>query len=217
MDSEIWRLIALHPDVGNAQLARRFKRSYSSICGMAATLGLRKSPEYLSSIPASTGMLEAGRAFRFPKGHVPWTAGRKGWKAGGRSAETRFKKGNFPANRDPDFYVPGALRVNAGGYIDMRTSFEPGARGWTALHRVLWEDARGPVPRGFCLRFKDRDSLNVELPNLELISRRDSLLRNTIHNLPPALKSSIQLLGQLKRRIREKQDGRSAQSPVRHA
>ena len=131
--------------------------------------------------------------------------------------ETRFKKGHFPANRDPDFYVIGALRINTDGYIDMRTSFEPGARGWTALHRVLWEDAHGPVRKGFCLRFRDRDSLNVELTNLELISRKDNMLRNTVHNLPAPLVGAINMLGQLKRRIREKQDGRSAQSPVRHA
>src|SRR5260221_13278251 len=71
-DAEMWRLIALHPDMSDAQLARRIGRSVSSVTGMATKLGLHKSREYLSTIPAATGMTEAGRAFRFPKG--PWPA-----------------------------------------------------------------------------------------------------------------------------------------------
>lgn len=214
----MWRLLALHPDTGNAELARKLKRSYHSIVGMAQTLGSKKSSSYLSSLPKASGMVKAGVAFRFPKGHVPANKGsrRPGWSTG-RMKETQFKKGGFPPNRDPDFYVPGALRVNADGYIDMRTSFAKGARGWTPLHRILWIDAHGPVPKGFALRFKDGDSLNVELDNLELLSRADLMRRNSIHNFPPVLRSTINVLGQLKRRIREKQDGRPAQPPVRHA
>ena len=149
---------------------------------------------------------------------MPATKGmRRPGFAAGRMRETQFKKGRRTHNADPDFYVLGALRVNTDGYIDMRTSFQPGALGWTALHRVLWEDAHGPIPKGFCLRFKDGDPLNVELSNLKLISRADNMLKNTIHNLPAPLRTTINVLGQLKRRIREKQDRRSAQSPVRHA
>lgn len=217
-DADMWRLLALHPDTGNAELARKLDRSYHSIVGMAQTLGSKKSSSYLSNLPKASGMVKAGIAFRFPKGHVPANKGlrRPGFHAG-RMRETQFKKGHFPANRDPDFYVIGALRVNADGYIDMRTSFRPGSTGWTALHRILWIDAHGPIPKGFALRFKDGDSLNVEIENLELLSRADLLGRNSIHNFPPVLRSTINMLGQLKRRIREKQDGRSAQSPVRHA
>ena len=131
--------------------------------------------------------------------------------------ETQFKKGHFPANRDRDFYVLGALRMNTDGYIDMRVSFEHGALGWKALHTILWEDANGPVPRGHALFFKDRDKLNVDLENLELISRADLCRRNSIHNLPPKLKRAINMLGALKRRIRrEEQDRGLAQSPLRN-
>lgn len=127
--------------------------------------------------------------------------------------ETQFKKGQWPLNKDPDFYVIGALRVNSDGYIDMRISFAPGACGWRGLHRILWQDAHGPIPRGHCLVFKDRDKLNVELENLELITFAENMRRNTIHNLPAPLKQAIQTLGVLKRAInrrtrREEQDRR---------
>lgn len=215
---EIWRLIAFHADATDMELARRFGRTLSSIQGMATTLGLEKSAAHLSSLPHRSGCVKAGSVFRYPKGHVPANKGlRRPGYAPGRMRETQFRKGGFPANRDPDFYVPGALRVNTDGYIDMRVSFDKGALGWQALHRILWEDAHGLVPGGVALRFKDGDRLNVDLGNLELISRADLLKRNSIHNFPPVLRSTINVLGQLKRRIREKQDGRSAQSPVRHA
>jgi hypothetical protein len=74
-----------------------------------------------------------------------------------------------------------------------------------ALHVILWEDANGPVPPGFALCFKDRDKLNVELANLELISRADLCRRNSIHTLPPAIKGAITALGALKRRIRREE------------
>ena len=161
-------------------------------------------------------MLEAGRRYRYPKGHVPNNKGlrRPGWFSG-RMRETQFKKGQFPFNRDPAFYVLGALRVNADGYIDMRVSFEPGAKGWRALHRILWEEAHGPVPPGHIVSFKDGDRLNVELGNLKLLSLADNMRRNTMHNLPKPLVSAIQLLGALKRKLDrrrrdEEQNRRSA-------
>jgi len=215
-DVQLWRLIALHADSSNKALVRKLGHSYSSICGTATKLGLKKSPEYLSSIASKTGVIEAGRRYRFPKGHVPLNKGlrRPGWFSG-RMRETQFKKGQFPFNRDPDFYVLGALRVNADGYIDMRVSFDPGAKGWRALHRILWEDAHGPVPPGHIVSFKDGDRLNVELRNLKLISFEKNMCRNSIHNLPQPLASTIQLLGALKRtlnrrRRNEEQNRRSA-------
>jgi hypothetical protein len=195
----------LYPDTPTAQLAKRLGRSVSTVYQRAQQLGLHKSAAYLAS-PAACRLRHGdnvGAARRFPKGNVPWNKGRH-YVAGGRSAETRFRKGQWPVNKDHDFYVLGALRVNADGYIEMRTSFHPGSSGWTALHRILWVDAHGPVPRGHALRFRDGDKLNVELANLELISRADLCRRNSVHNLPLPLRSTIQVLGQLKRRIRER-------------
>lgn len=217
-DGEIWRFIAFYPDRGNADLARLFGCTVGAANAMGGVLGLKKDPAYLSSIPHKTGMVEAGAKHRFPRGHVPMNKGlrRPGWFSG-RMRETQFKKGQFPFNRDPDFYVLGALRVNADGYIDIRMSFEQGANGWRALHRVLWEDRYGLIPKGCLVAFKDRDRLNVWYDNFELITRQESMRRNSIHNLPQPLRSTINVLGQLKRKIREKQDRGPAQSPVRHA
>lgn len=204
---EIAKLRKLYPNTSTKKLAAKMDRTICAIYERAQILGIKKSAKYLAGPDACRLRRgdNVGAAYRFQKGQVPFNKGKKGWQAGGRSAETRFKKGHFPANRDPDFYVLGALRENSEGYIDMRVSFEPGSRGWRALHLILWEDAHGPLPKGHVLAFKDRDKLNVDLDNLELISRADNMRRNSIHNLPQPLKSAIQLLGQLKRRINEKQ------------
>ena len=221
MNGRIWsaeaiaRLRELYPDTYAKDIARALRCSRRRIYQKAAQLGLSKSAAFRERELARTaGKLRiVGARHRFPKGHVPANKGlrRPGWHAG-RMRETQFKKGQFPVNRDPDFYVIGALRVNTDGYIDMRTSFAAGASGWTPLHRVLWQDAHGPVPKGHCLIFKDRDQLNVCIENLELITRAENCRRNSIHNLPTSLKLTIHALGQLKRRIREKQDRGSARS-----
>lgn len=194
-------------------------RTVQKVYAIANKLGVHKTPDFLLQHCRIRPGQKIGAAYCFPEGHVPANKGlRRPGYGPGRMKETQFKKGHFPVNRDPDFYVLGALRVNADGYIDMRISFEKGALGWKALHTLLWEDAHGAVPPGYALFFKDRDKLNVELPNLELISRADLCRRNSIHNLPPALKRTINTLGALKRRIRREEQNRGlTQSPFRHA
>ena len=91
--------------------------------------------------------------------------------------ETQFKKGQVPQNKRE----LGELRLNADGYIDMKIGEGKGAHAWRALHTLLWEDMHGPVPPGYALFFSDRDKLNVDLDNLELITRADLCRRNTTY------------------------------------
>jgi hypothetical protein len=219
--AEIELLKRLYPQRTTKDVAKACGHPLASVYHMATALGLKKSAAFHADAKKSgrfNKLTTSGVPFRFPKGHAPANKGlRRPGYAPGRMAETQFKTGRFPVNRDPDFYVIGALRINSDGYLDMRISFDKGALGWRMLHLVLWEDAHGRIPKGHCLRFKDSDRLNVELDNLVLISRADNMRRNTIHNLPAPLRDTIQLLGQLKRRINEQQDRGSARSPVRDA
>lgn len=206
----------LYPHTRSPVIAARLGTNVSRVYSMAYALGLKKSQTYLAGKDSSrlrTG--EAGRNTRFVPGHAPHNKGVKGWMAGGRSAETRFKPGQVTKRWDPEQYAVGALRMNAAGYVDMK--MHDGYRPWKQFHRVLWEDANGPIPRGLRLVFKDRDPLNLCLENLELLSAAEMMRRNTIHNLPAPLKTAIQLLGQLKRRIREQNGRGSAGAPVRRA
>ncbi|MCU9611826.1 hypothetical protein OEK97_28380, partial [Escherichia coli] len=71
----------------------------------AKELGLSRSDEFLAAQRAraahhvKTDPVMAERTFR--PGHQTWNAGMKGFKAGGRSAETRFKPGSKPVTTLP--------------------------------------------------------------------------------------------------------------------
>ena len=42
------------------------------------------------------------------------------------------------------------------------------------LHRMVWMDANGPVPKGMVVDHKDRDIHNNELSNLRVITRTEN-------------------------------------------
>ncbi len=137
-DLEILR--AMYPDSYAKDIAQLLRCGVSRVHSKANALGLTKSAAFYARqyVTEAERLIKHGCAHRFQKGQAPANKGlrRPGWTAG-RMAETQFKKGSWPVNKDPGFYVPGALRVSTDGYIEMRVSFEPGARvAWPAHHPV---------------------------------------------------------------------------------
>lgn len=210
----------IYSHLPTAAVARRLHRSICSVNGRANKLGLRKSDAYLASPAAHRIQRDVARtnprmiAHRFPRGHVPANKGvrRPGWHAG-RMGETQFKKGHVGHNWKP----VGSTRL-VDGYVYRKvadTRLVPWTRNWKPEHILVWERSHGRLPRHHCLAFKNGDRLDIRLDNLELISRRENMARNTVHNLPRPLRETVQLLGTLKRSInrrsrREEQDRRSA-------
>lgn len=169
-------------------------RTMTSIRARARLLGLQKTPEFLAS-PAS-GRLDGvrGTATRFPKGNVPWTAGKKGYKPGGRAPETQFKPGTMPHNHVP----VGTKRKASIGQWKVKVA-EPNQ--WRFVHRMNWEETNGPIPPGMVLAFKDRNQDNTDLSNLELVKRSEIMSRNTLHNYPQPIPQLIQLRAAVVRKI----------------
>lgn len=183
-----------YPDAPTAVIAAALDRPLTQVYQQARKLGLAKSSAYLASEAACRLRRGdcVGAAFQFSKGHVPWNKGKKGVATGGR--ETRFKAGMLPHN-----HVPVGTEVSdADGYIKRKIA-EP--KTWVYVHRYEWERAFGPIPKTHALTFKDGDKTNVSFDNLELRTRREVMLRNSVHNLPPELVEVIQLQGALKRKI----------------
>lgn len=106
----------------------------------------------------------------FEPNRTPWNKG-KNFIAGGRSAETRFKKGQAPINWKP----VGSERVSKDGYIEVKVS-EPD--NWELKHRFIWEYNYGKPPEGAIVAFKDGNRLNVSLDNLALITRKENVIMN---------------------------------------
>lgn len=76
---------------------------------------------------------------------------------------TQFKKGNLPPNT-----LPIGTVLKKDGYFWKKVS-DTKPR-WKQLHRLLWEEAYGPIPKGHVLIFLDGNTDNVTLENLKLVS-----------------------------------------------
>lgn len=187
------KLRRLYPNRTEAQLSNALKRSHAAIAGKAHKLGLRKSAAFMARC-------------RFQKGHPSWNKGTH-WTAGGRSALTRFRKGNRPQT-----WLPvGSERVNRDGTLERKVR-NPG--GWKPVKDILWHASNGRIPRGHFVVHKDRDRANFALSNLELVNRAENMRRNTYHRYPKEIARLIQLRGALNRQINkrahEPHDRRSA-------
>jgi len=172
-DAEIARLRERYADVPTKDLARELGRPLAQVYAKAAKLGLEKSETYLAS-PHACRLRRGdnvGAAHRFKKGNVPFNKGRKGWDAGGRSHETRFKKGQL-SPRCQQLYKPIGAEVRDGdGYLIRKVTEQGrGRQRWRFVHTILWEEAYGPVPPGYAVKFIDGDRRNVVLSNLCLVS-----------------------------------------------
>lgn len=197
-------LARLYPDSPMSVLTQKIGRSERSIYYRANRLGIRKSAAYLSGPHASRLRRgdNIGKRHRFKKGHKPWNAGLKGYQAGGRSAETRFKRGQQPPNWQPI----GHERV-VGGYLQRKvtdTGYTPAD--YVEVHRLLWEEHHGPIPAGHIIVFRNGDKADIRMENLELISRAENMRRNSRHTrYPEGINRAIQLLGALKRQINKRE------------
>lgn len=214
-DQEKEALRRLFPHQSTAKLAKIMGRSESSINGIAYTLGLHKTPEYLAS-PDACRLRRTdspGIATRFPPGHIPFNKGvkRPGY-AVGRMAETQFKKGTRCGAANLNWRPIGTIIKSTDGYLRIKVADEPESiagsgsqsTNWQFIHKQVWEAAHGPIPPGHRLWWKDGNHENNLLENLELLSDAEHMARTTIHNLPPQLKETILLAGRVKRAIKKR-------------
>lgn len=116
--------------------------------------------------------IKSGRTGRFEKGQQSWNEGMKGWNAGGRSAETRFKKGHQLNELKP----VGSTRIcSKDGYVMVKVAMPSE---WRQMHVVEWEKHNGPIPKGHRLWFIDNDRTNWNIKNLMLITRAQGAVIN---------------------------------------
>ncbi|WP_278939839.1 HNH endonuclease signature motif containing protein [Pseudomonas helleri] len=199
------RLSDLYPNTPMPELIKIFSRPHWSIYNKAYSLGIKRSAEYLSSEHACRLRRDnnPGAASRFKKGQASWNKG-KSFTAGGRSAETQFKAGTLNGNAALLLQPVGAERITKDGIRQRKIRDDgPPHRRWKSAHMILWEEVNGPVPHGHIVVFCDKNAANIEISNLELITRAENMRRNTIHRYPSELKETIRQLGKLKKAISE--------------
>ena len=194
-------VVRRYPFESTAAIAKDLGVSLSKIYNRAWSLGIKKDPLYLRSTQYPKGYL-GGKASQFKPGHIPKN---KGVKMTAEMYEmvkpTMFKKGNKPANTKP----AGTINVRADSsgrlyqYIKIKDCH------WELLQRYVWTKANGEIPPGSVVIFLDGNYLNCELTNLQVISRRENMARNTIQRFPAELQEIMKLTCKLKRKTNGKQ------------
>jgi hypothetical protein len=206
-DEEIELVQACYEDTPTVELAELLGMPAGRVYAKARELGLQKSRECIAEV-ARQRMLDPnhpGRKHQIKPGNVPANKGKKmpGWGPG-RMKETQFKKGQRSGMSAAHWAPVGSTRL-VGGYVYLKISDVPNVPytvNWLPLHILFWEEKRGPLKPGHVLVFRDGNRGNIKLSNLEQVSRRELMRRNTIHNLPGPLVNVIMLNGALKRKLR---------------
>lgn len=187
----------LYPDLLNRTIAAELGRSTNSIKGRANVLGLRKSAAFIA---------QHSKAFK--PGHAPWNKGSKGTTGmHPNSRRTQFKKGRPPQTAS-NYRPIGSHRIaKREGILERKVTDDHPvpARRWQAVHRLVWEAAHGPIPKGHVIAFKPGQKTTVlqdiTIDRLECISRAENLRRNGHGKNSLEMMRLYQLKGAIARQI----------------
>lgn len=180
-------------------LGDKIGRSYTGVMARINAMGLELPQE----IRDQRKMLGQKK-----KGNVPMNKGRKQSdymtaEAIERTKKTRFQKGQLPHNtKEKDGVITIRKDQMKGGNIIQYKYIRLALGKWYPYHQHIWEKKHGRIPEGMCLWFKDGNSLNCTLRNLELITRAENMRRNSIQRYPQEVQSSIKLLAKLNKKLK---------------
>jgi HNH endonuclease len=183
-------------------IAAVINRSDKAVYQAAMNLNVKKSPEFIKIFlkREAEKLKVLGVTSRFKPGNVSHNKGQKMSKElYERVKVSMFKKGNEPHNMKYD----GHERLDPkDGYVYIRIAKAK----YVLKHRLVWEQHNGPIPKGNIIVFKDKDKYNITIDNLQMISKRENMLRNTVTKYPLELQQLIKLNNKLKTTLHEKQN-----------
>lgn len=165
-------LIQNYPNHTAKEIADKLGRSERSVYFRASLLNLKKDMEFIRAIGRKAAKHPLSVATRFKKGNISPNKGKKlSAETYEKVKRTMFHKGCRPHNTAP----VGTHRITKDGYEEVKVA-EQGR--WKGLHRIVWEEAFGEIPKGSAVIFKNGDKRDVRLENLMLVSRRELLRLN---------------------------------------
>lgn len=142
----------------------------------------------------------------FKKGQEPVNKGKKMSKETYEKVKhTFFKKGRQPKNTKFDGAYSWRVGGGGFGYWYIRAS----KSNWVLLHRYLWERSYNiKLGTDDIIRFKDGNSRNVCLSNLERISKAGHLFRNNPRlDYPQEVLDIMEAINKLNNKIKKVKDG----------
>ena len=207
---QVQEIIRLYPDRPASVIAEQFGKPVSHIYKIAYRYGVKKSEAFRNS--TLSGRIQKGQRLspdtEFKKGLIPKTKGRKladirkNKEALERTISTRWKKGHKPYSTKYDCAITvRRMRLDKTGGVIPYQFIRISEGRWEFFHRHLWKKHYGNIPQGYNVVFKDGNTLNCVIENLECISNTDLLLRNQIHNLPKEVKDLVYLKASLTKAI----------------
>lgn len=201
-----------YPNRKTEDLAAEFGCSVARVYAKAAELGLHKSEAFMDS--DRSGRIQRGRsdprmvATQFKSGHGTWNKGAKGLSGHHpNTRRTQFKKGSMSGAAQHNYVPIGSYRISKDGYLEQKTNDDHPvpARRWIGVHRLVWEAAHGPVPRGHVVCFlpgrRSADVEKITLDALEVVSRAELARRNHPRSRNPELAKLVQLKGAITRQV----------------
>lgn len=195
----------MFPENYTENVCQTLNRSYRSVCSQATLMGLKKSKAFMQMELARQAdrLRIVGVKSRYYKGREPENKGKPMPKdVYDKVKQTMFRKGNIPVNHKPI----GTERITKDGYIEIKVA-EPNK--WQSLHRLMWEETFGPIPKGMNVQFVTSDKTNVHPWNLELRTKAQNMKKNSYHNYGVEIARAIQLIGAINRQINKKaKDGK---------
>lgn len=143
----------------------------------------------------------------FKSGQIPWNKGIK-FYSGGRSHETRFKKGVMSGAAQRNHVPIGTLRISQDGCLERKITDDPTLKPkmrWEPVQRLVWQDAHGPIPAGHIVVFrkgmKTVAEEEVTVDRLECITMAENMRRNSPYLNNPDMAKLYQLKGAIARQV----------------
>ena len=192
---------ALFPNMRTQDLANKLGLTYSQVANRAYSMGLRKSEEFKQSDKSGmNNFIEAGKRSRFTKGHTPVNKGKKmSQEIYDKCKHTMWKAGHRPHNWKPDGSIVERNDKTGKNYLYYKVKDSQ----WILYHNKIWSDHHGKIPAKHIVTFKDGNTFNCDISNLELMSMADNARRNTIHRFPEDVQQVIRLKAKLTKKIKE--------------
>ena len=187
------------PNEKTQDLADELGLTYSQLANRAHSMGLKKSDKFKQSEKSGRhNLIEGGKKTRFQPGHIPFNKGIKMPNyVYDKVKHSMFKKGNRPQNWKPDGSIVQRNDKSGRTYLYYKVKDSQ----WILYHNKIWMDYHGKIPPKHIISFKDGNTLNCDINNLQLLSMSENAKRNSIHRFPEELKEVIKLKQKLNKKI----------------
>ena len=178
------------------KLSKKLNRAVGSVYGRIKLLGLSIPREIIKQRCKEAAKAQKYNKGRFKKGHKTWNAGTKGLT---KRNKTTFKKGQKSWNIKP----VGTISIRKDKRSGLAYKYIKIADNkWKLFHREIYRQHFGTIPPRTKITFRDGNSMNCTISNLEAISNNEAMNRNTIHRYPPELKTAIKRINKLNNQIK---------------